>query len=123
VPSGGVPRPTDRSPSPGWPQGLAPLDTRRREAYREALRWTHPDSVLWAARQTRARRPSDTATTMHAAEVPVRRWNPWSVVLAVVLTTGAYSVERLLGLDPLDALVDAAVVGLISFVILEYWKR
>jgi hypothetical protein len=60
---------------------------------------------------------------MHAAEVPVRRWNPWSAGLAVVLTTGVYAVERLLGMDPLDARVDAAVVGLISFVILEYWKR
>ena len=53
----------------------------------------------------------------------MRRWNPWSAVLAVVLTTGVYAVERLLSMDPLDALVDAAVVGLISFVILEYWKR
>ena len=52
----------------------------------------------------------------------MRRWNHWSAGLAVVLTTGVYAVERLLGMDPLDALVDAAVVGLISFVILEYWK-
>jgi hypothetical protein len=99
----------------------APLDTRRREAYREALRWTRPDSLPRAARQTKARRPSDTATTMHAAEGLVRRWNPWTLVL-VGLTTGVYALERLLGVDSSDALVDAAMAGLISFVILEYWK-
>ncbi len=42
--------------------------------------------------------------------------------MAVVLTTGVYSLERLLGVDPLEALIDAAIAGLISFVILEYWK-
>ena len=42
--------------------------------------------------------------------------------MAVVLTTGAYALERLLSVDPLEALVDAAVAGLIGFVILEYWK-
>jgi hypothetical protein len=52
----------------------------------------------------------------------VRRWNLWNVVMAVVLTTGVYALERLLGVDPLEALVDAAIAGLISFVILEYWK-
>jgi hypothetical protein len=66
--------------------------------------------------------PSDSATTRHAAKVPVRRWNPWNAVIAVVLTTGVFALERLLGVDPWDALVDAAVAGLISFVILEYWK-
>jgi hypothetical protein len=121
--SGGVPRPTDRSPSPGWPQGPAPLDTRRREAYREALRWTHPDSVLWAARQTRARRPSDTATTMHAAEASVRRWNPWSALLPVALTTGVYVGERLLDVDASNALVDGVLAGFLCLVILAYWKR
>jgi len=100
----------------------AALDTRRRGAYGEALRWTRPDSLPWAARQTRVHRPSDSATTRHAAEVPVRRWNPWNAVLAVVLTTGVDALERLLGVGPWDALVDAAVAGLISFVILEYWK-
>ncbi len=67
-------------------------------------------------------RPSDSATTRHAAKVPVRRWNPWNAVMAVVLTTGVFALERLLGVNPWDALVDAALVGLISFVILEYWK-
>src|SRR5947209_3226503 len=57
-----------------------------------------------------------------AADVPVRRWNPWTAVMAVVLTTGVYALERLLGVDPLAALVDAAVAGFISFVVLEYWK-
>ena len=52
----------------------------------------------------------------------MRRWNPWNAVLAVVLTTGVDALERLLGVGPWDALVDAAVAGLISFVILEYWK-
>lgn len=42
--------------------------------------------------------------------------------MAGILTAGVYALERLLGVDPLDALVDAAVDGLISFVILEYWK-
>ena len=38
----------------------------------------------------------------------MRRWNPWTAVMAVVLTTGVYALERLLGVDPLAALVDAA---------------
>jgi hypothetical protein len=66
--------------------------------------------------------PSDSAAPRHAAEVPVGRWNPWNAVMAVVLTTGVYALDRLLGVDPWDALVDAALAGLISFVILEYWK-
>ena len=52
----------------------------------------------------------------------MRQWNPWNAVIAVVLTTGVDALDRLLGVDPWDALVDAAVAGLISFVILEYWK-
>ena len=52
----------------------------------------------------------------------MRRRNPWTAVMPVVLTTGIYAFERLLGVDPLDALVDAAVAGFISFVVLEYWK-
>src|SRR5260370_21629292 len=54
--------------------------------------------------------PSDSATTRHAAKVPVRRWNPWNAVIAVVLTTGVFALERLLGVNPWDALVDAALV-------------
>jgi hypothetical protein len=52
----------------------------------------------------------------------VERWNPWNAVIAVVLTAGVYTLERLLGLDPMEALIDAAIAGFISFVILEYWK-
>jgi hypothetical protein len=106
-------------------QEPAPLDTRRREAYREALRWTHPDSLLWAARRGVLRPGS--ATTMHAAEVSVRRWNPWSAVLPVVrtivLTTGVYTVERLLDVDASNALVDGVLVGFLCLVILVDWKR
>ncbi len=59
----------------------------------------------------------------YAAEGPVERWNPWSVVLAVFLATAVYALEWLLGVDPTDALVDAALTGFISWVILEYWRR
>jgi len=52
----------------------------------------------------------------------VRQWNPWNAVMAVVLMTGAFALERLLGVDPWDALVDGALAGFVSFVILEYWK-
>jgi len=52
----------------------------------------------------------------------VRQWNPWNAVMAVVLMTGAFALERLLGVDPIDALVDGALAGFVSFVILEYWK-
>jgi hypothetical protein len=43
--------------------------------------------------------------------------------MAVVLTTGVFALERLLlGGAPMEALVDAALVGVISFVVLTYWK-
>jgi hypothetical protein len=44
------------------------------------------------------------------------------LVLVGGLTISVYALERFLGGDPLDALVDAAMTGLVSFVILEYWK-
>ena len=52
----------------------------------------------------------------------MRQWNPWNAVMAVVLMTGAFALERLLGVDPWDALVDGALAGFVSFVILESWK-
>ena len=53
----------------------------------------------------------------------MRRWNPWSMMLPVVLTTGVYALERLLGADPSDALVDGVMAGFLCLVILAYWKR
>lgn len=60
---------------------------------------------------------------MRAAEVSVRRRNPWSTVLPVVLTAGVYVVERLLDVDASNALVDGVLVGFLCLVILAYWKR
>ena len=52
----------------------------------------------------------------------MERWNPWNAVIAVVLTAGVYVVERHSGLDPMEALIAAAVAGFASLVMLEYWK-
>lgn len=52
----------------------------------------------------------------------MRRWNPWNAAIATVLIAGAFALGRLLGVDPIDALVDAIVTGFIGFVILEYWR-
>jgi len=60
---------------------------------------------------------------MHAAEGSVRRWNPWSALLPVALTTGVYVVERLLDVDASNALVDGVLAGFLCLVILVYWKR
>ncbi len=51
---------------------------------------------------------------------PVQRWNPWNVVLAVALVASFFTLERLLGVDFTDALVDAPLAGFILWVILEY---
>ncbi len=40
--------------------------------------------------------------------------------LAVALAAAFYAVERLLGVDQVDTLVDVPVVGFIVWVILEY---
>jgi len=53
----------------------------------------------------------------------VKRWHLWPVVLAGVLATVVYALERLLAVDPMDALVDATVAAFINWVILEYWRR
>ena len=52
----------------------------------------------------------------------MQRWNPWNAVMAVLLTAAVYALERLLGVAPVDALVDATLVGFISFLILEWSK-
>ena len=53
----------------------------------------------------------------------MRRWNPWSALLPVALTTGVYVVERLLDVDASNALVDGVLAGFLCLVILVYWKR
>ena len=52
----------------------------------------------------------------------MQRWNPWNVVLAVVLVASFFTLERLLGVEFTDALVDAPLAGFILWVILEYWQ-
>jgi hypothetical protein len=52
----------------------------------------------------------------------VRRWNPWSTLLPVALTTGVYVVERLLDVDASNALVDGGLTGFLCLVILAYWQ-
>jgi hypothetical protein len=47
----------------------------------------------------------------------------WSVLLAVFLAAAVYALEWLRGVDPTDALVDAALTGFIIWVILKYWRR
>ena len=51
----------------------------------------------------------------------MERWNPVRLILAVVLAVAVPGVEWLLGGNPMDALVDAALVALIAWVVLEYW--
>ncbi len=43
--------------------------------------------------------------------------------LAVVLASAFYVVERLVGVDPVDTLVDVSVVGFIIWLILVYGPR
>ncbi len=50
----------------------------------------------------------------------MQRWNPWNLVLAVVLVASFFTLELLLGVDFTDALVDAPLAGFILWVILEY---
>ncbi len=45
------------------------------------------------------------------------------MVLPVALTIGVYVVERLLNVDPSNALVDGVLAGFLCVVILVYWKR
>ena len=54
-----------------------------------------------------------------AGEVPVRRWNPWYVVVSAAL---AYALSWLVGDAPMDALVNAAVAGVLSLLIVEYFR-
>ena len=41
----------------------------------------------------------------------MKRWHLWPVVLAGGLATVVYALERLLAVDPMDALVDATVAA------------
>ena len=52
----------------------------------------------------------------------MRRWNPWNAVIVVVLMCAAFALERFLGVDPAEALMDAIFIGFIRFAILEYWR-
>lgn len=52
----------------------------------------------------------------------MRELNPWHLVAAAVLATAVSALGRFLGVDPLDALVDAVLAGFFSFLILA-WRR
>jgi len=49
----------------------------------------------------------------------VRRWNLWYVVVSAAL---GYALSWLVGDELMDALVNAALTGLISFLIVEYFR-
>ena len=49
----------------------------------------------------------------------LRRWNPWYVVVSAAL---GYALSWLVGDEPMDALVTAALAGLVSFLIVEYFR-
>ena len=51
--------------------------------------------------------------------MPVRRWNPWYVVVSAAL---AYALSWLVGDAPMDALVNATVAGVLSLLIVEYFR-
>ncbi len=50
-------------------------------------------------------------------DIPVRRWNLWYVVVSAAL---GYALSWLVGDEPMDALVTAALAGLVSFLMVEY---
>jgi hypothetical protein len=51
----------------------------------------------------------------------VRRWNLWYMVVSAAL---GYALSWLVvGDEPMDALVTAALAGLVSFLIVEYFRR
>lgn len=49
----------------------------------------------------------------------MRRWNLWYVIVSAAL---GYALSWLVGDEPMDALVNAALAGLISFLIVEYFR-
>ena len=51
--------------------------------------------------------------------MPVKRWNPWYVIVSAALT---YALSWLVGNAPMDALVNAAVAGVLSLLIVEYFS-
>jgi hypothetical protein len=59
---------------------------------------------------------------MYAAEVPVRRWNPWNAVMAVAVGAAVYGLERLLAVPPGDAFVDATLVAFMTLLMLGWWR-
>ena len=52
-------------------------------------------------------------------EIPVRRWHLWYVVVSAAL---GYALSWLVGDEPMDALVTAALAGFVSFLIVEYFR-
>ena len=46
----------------------------------------------------------------------MRRWNPWYVVVSAAL---GYALSWLVGDAPMDALVNAAVAGVLSLLMVE----
>jgi hypothetical protein len=51
---------------------------------------------------------------------PLRRDQPWHAVIAVVSSALGYAFSWLARDDPMDALVYAALAGLIGFLMVEY---
>ena len=49
----------------------------------------------------------------------MRRWNLWYVVVFAAL---GYALSWLVGDEAMDALVNAALAGLLSFLIVEYFR-
>ena len=49
----------------------------------------------------------------------MRPWNLWYVVVSAAL---GYALSWLVGDAPMDALVSAALAGLVSFLIVEYFR-
>ena len=71
--------------------------------------------VLFEEDGTVTRRGSPTPE----GESPVRRWHLWYVVVSAAL---GYAFSWLVGDEPMDALVNAALAGLASFLIVEYFR-
>lgn len=49
----------------------------------------------------------------------MRRWHLWYVVVSAAL---GYAFSWLVGDEPMDALVTAALAGFVSFLIVEYFR-
>ena len=52
----------------------------------------------------------------------MRCWNPSTAVMVVAASALGYALSWLAGDAPIDALVNAALAGLIGFLIVEYLR-